>query len=124
MRSLRSERERREMQEALQILILFRLTSFPAYLAAGRACMLVRLCGLPYRPTQLRSPVHTSPGPAPHCGQASTGHFTSEVRAKKGLIRRKFVIKCTGFADELSVPPAQRFLAQEHKGERLSLVGG
>jgi hypothetical protein len=44
MPSLRSERETRERQAVGQISILSRLTSFPARLAAGRACMLPRLC--------------------------------------------------------------------------------
>jgi hypothetical protein len=45
MPSLRSEREmreRREMQAVGQILTLSRLNSFPAYLAAGPACELMR----------------------------------------------------------------------------------
>ena len=43
--SLRSERERRERQAVRLVLILSRLTSFPACLAAGSACVLLRLCG-------------------------------------------------------------------------------
>jgi hypothetical protein len=45
-RSARETRERREMQAGRQIFILSRLTSFPACLAAGPACVLLRLCRL------------------------------------------------------------------------------
>ena len=58
MPSLRSEREtgeRREMQEGRQVSILSRLTSFPARLAAGRACVLVRLCSLAEEITRSRA---------------------------------------------------------------------
>ena len=44
MPSLRSERERREMQAVRPIFILSRFASFPACLAAGPACVLTRLC--------------------------------------------------------------------------------
>ena len=50
MPSLRSEREmreRREMQAVRRIFILSRFASFPACLAAGPACMLLRLCAFP-----------------------------------------------------------------------------
>jgi hypothetical protein len=42
LRSKREMRERREMQAVGQILTLSRLTSFPACLAAGPACVLMR----------------------------------------------------------------------------------
>jgi len=50
--------------------------------------------------------------------------MNSEAPARKGLIRQKYVIKCTGRVDELSVLAVQRFFVQERKGERLSSVGG
>ena len=50
--------------------------------------------------------------------------MTSAAPAKKGLIRQKYVIKCTGRVDELSMPPAQKSFVQERKGERLSMFGG
>ena len=44
MPSLRSERDRREMQAVQHVSILSRFASFPACLAAGPACVLPRLC--------------------------------------------------------------------------------
>jgi hypothetical protein len=44
LRSERETRKRREMQADRQLFILSRLTSFSACLAAGRACVLRRLC--------------------------------------------------------------------------------
>jgi len=55
MPSLRSERERREMQAVRHVLILSRFASFPACLAAGPACVLLRLCAFAEQTTLPRA---------------------------------------------------------------------
>jgi len=54
---LRSERETRALR---QILILSRLTSFPACLAAGRACVLARLCSVASQTSRTQKAVPSS----------------------------------------------------------------
>jgi hypothetical protein len=57
MPSLRSERERREVQAVRRIFILSRLASFPACLALGPACVLTRPCALVEQITLPRRPL-------------------------------------------------------------------
>jgi hypothetical protein len=80
MPSLRSKRETREMQAVGQILTLSRLTSFPACLAAGPACVLMRprLGGI------CRTDCPAAPKPAPEYpgGSRSTELVAGRTRPR------------------------------------------